>query len=79
MLVERELDLLDGETWHGPEACASTCRNRVFIVSTYLRRCLFGLTGPVLARTFGAGYESIEGGCESGRHVDQRRAGIYGL
>src|SRR6266576_4307194 len=37
------------------------------------------LTRPVLARTYGAGYEAIEGGCDSGRHVDQRCAGIYCL
>ena len=37
------------------------------------------LTGPVLARAFGAGYEAIEGGRDSGRHVDQRCAGIYCL
>jgi len=57
MLVERELDFLDGETWHGPEAC----------------------TGPVLGCAFGTGYEGVKGGCERGRDVDQRSAGVYCL
>jgi hypothetical protein len=78
MLVKRELDLLNGETWHGPKTC-----NVFLYVSTYgiwLAELKAGwLTGPVLARTFGAGYEAIEGGCDSGRHVDQRCAGIYCL
>ena len=37
------------------------------------------LTGPVLARTFGSGYEAIKRGCDSGRDVDQRCAGVYRL
>ena len=54
-------------------------RKKGVFVSTLLQHVRGGLTSPVLARTFGTGYEAIEGGRDGGRQVDQGCTSVYCL